>query len=139
MNPMPGAPQNGAFGAVPGAGMQAGGGMPPAQNQDQNRTFMELDVRGNTGAPVSAETVNTVMRTAIAKTDVDGEDEESTQIGAIKTEKAVEYLTYGYCEEGSPEWLALEDTLEYLRGREFCVQQVDFTEKYFGVTELSFD
>ena len=97
----------------------AGEGGVAAQNQDQNRTFMELDVRGNTGAPVSAETVNTVMRTAIAKTDVDGEDEESTQIGAIKIEKAVEYLTYGYCEEGSPEWLALEDTLEYLRGRRF--------------------
>ena len=29
--------------------------------------------------------------------------------------------------------------LEYLRGREFRVQQVDFAEKYFGVTELTFD
>ena len=28
--------------------------------------------------------------------------------------------------------------LEYLRGREFRVQQVDFAEKYFGVTELDF-
>ena len=28
--------------------------------------------------------------------------------------------------------------LEYLRGREFRVQQVDFAEKYFGVTELTF-
>ena len=29
--------------------------------------------------------------------------------------------------------------LEYLRGREFRVQQVDFAEKYFGVTELTFE
>ena len=29
--------------------------------------------------------------------------------------------------------------LEYLRGKEFRVQQVDFAEKYFGVTELAFD
>ncbi len=29
--------------------------------------------------------------------------------------------------------------LEYLRGREFKVRKVDFAEKYFGVTELSFD
>ena len=29
--------------------------------------------------------------------------------------------------------------LNYLRGREFRVQQVDFAEKYFGVTELNFD
>ena len=29
--------------------------------------------------------------------------------------------------------------LEYLRGREFRVQQVEFAEKYFGVTALSFD
>ena len=28
--------------------------------------------------------------------------------------------------------------LEYLRGKEFRVQRVDFAEKYFGVTELSF-
>ena len=28
--------------------------------------------------------------------------------------------------------------LEYLRGREFCVERVDFAEKYFGVTELDF-
>ena len=29
--------------------------------------------------------------------------------------------------------------LNYLRGREFRVQQVDFAEKYFGVTDLNFD
>jgi len=29
--------------------------------------------------------------------------------------------------------------LEYLRGREFRVDKVDFAEKYFGVTELDFD
>ena len=28
--------------------------------------------------------------------------------------------------------------LEYLRGREFCVERVDFAEKYFGVTTLDF-
>ena len=29
--------------------------------------------------------------------------------------------------------------LNYLRGRQFRVQQVDFAEKYFGVTDLNFD
>ncbi len=30
-------------------------------------------------------------------------------------------------------------SLEYLRGKEFRVEKVDFAEKYFGVTELDFD
>ena len=29
--------------------------------------------------------------------------------------------------------------LEYLRGKEFQVECVDFAEKYFGVTELDFE
>ncbi|MEI3084725.1 MAG: hypothetical protein V8S87_01235 [Oscillospiraceae bacterium] len=29
--------------------------------------------------------------------------------------------------------------LEYLRGKEFRVERVDFAEKYFGVTELDFE
>ena len=29
--------------------------------------------------------------------------------------------------------------LNYLRGRQFRVRQVDFAEKYFDVTDLNFD
>ena len=90
-----------------------------SQEAMQNRSFAELDVMGNTGTPVAAETVESILRTQTAKGDVDGEDEESTEIGAVRIEKAVEYLTYGYCEEGAPDWLALEETLEYLQGRRF--------------------
>ena len=37
------------------------------------------------------------------------------------------------------EFLTDAGALEYLRGKEFQVERVDFAEKYFGVTELNFE
>ena len=37
------------------------------------------------------------------------------------------------------EFLTDAGALEYLRGKEFRVERVDFAEKYFGVTELNFE
>ena len=37
------------------------------------------------------------------------------------------------------EFLTDAGVLEYLRGKEFQVERVDFAEKYFGVTELNFE
>ena len=37
------------------------------------------------------------------------------------------------------EFLTDAGVLEYLRGKEFRVERVDFAEKYFGVTELNFE
>ena len=37
------------------------------------------------------------------------------------------------------EFLTDAGALEYLRGKEFRVERVDFAEKYFGVTELDFE
>jgi hypothetical protein len=54
------------------------------------------------------------------KDDVDGEDEESGFYGeGAKGSwvKKIDYLTYGYDE--TPEWLALQDTLSYLKAHSF--------------------